>query len=65
MLTDYRGKPLEIGDAVTVTVDHYKGMVSAEVIGFTPKKIRVQYIDRWKKPVTLLKEPYTVVKLNA
>lgn len=63
---------MQIDDLVACTRDHYKDMVTARVIGFTAKKIRlVQTLRNGNLPVaatdiiSFLKDPYTVAKLNA
>lgn len=42
---DFRGVPLEVGDLVTSTDGGYKSIVVFEVIGFTPRKVRVIRTD--------------------
>jgi hypothetical protein len=67
-MKDFRGKPLAIGDRVITTSLHYKGLVVAEVVGFTPKMVRIKlvtssnYID--KAGQIMLREPYTLSVLN-
>lgn len=40
---DRFGNVLEIGDEVAFNPPYYKGLVTAEVIGFTPQQVRVRY----------------------
>jgi hypothetical protein len=40
---DYFGIPLEMNDLVAVEQPKYRNLVTAKVVGFTPKQVRLQY----------------------
>ena len=42
-MKDFFKQPLEIGDSVGVLLKGYRHLVNAEVIQFTPQKVRVEY----------------------
>jgi hypothetical protein len=43
---DYFGVPIDIGDWVAVEQPRYRNLVSAKVVGFTPKQVRLQYLHQ-------------------
>jgi len=42
-MRDLYGKELSIGQIVSVNRPHYRGLIKAEIVSFTPKKVRVEY----------------------
>ena len=64
-MVDCVGKELKIGDKVICSDMNYADLLLGEVIGFTPKKIRVKYhrsIDGFDFRKDQLKHPYQVFK---
>lgn len=64
-MVDCVGKELKIGDSVICSDMNYADLLIGEVIGFTPKKIRVKYhrsIDGFDFRKDQLKHPYQVFK---
>lgn len=47
MRKDFLGNTLEIGDEVVTTPKNYRGLVRAKVVAFTPKQVRVVYMNTW------------------
>ena len=45
-MKDCLGKELQLGDKIVTTDRNYADLIFGEVIGFTPKKVRVKYNDR-------------------
>lgn len=46
-MKDFLGKQLELGDTVVITAPRYRQFALATVIAFTPKLVRVEYINNW------------------
>ena len=46
-MKDFLGKELSIGDSVVVTPKNYRGLVKAQVISFTAKQVRLEYMNTW------------------
>ena len=46
-MKDFLGNTLEIGDEVVLTAPQYRHFTKATIIAFTPKKIRVEYMNTW------------------
>lgn len=44
-MTDITGKELNIGDKVVITRSGYEELQVGRVVGFTPKKVRVNPLD--------------------
>lgn len=67
-MKDFRGKPLVIGDKVVTTSLHYKGLVVAEVVGFTKNMVRIKLVTSSNSidgvGQIMLREPYTLSVLN-
>ena len=64
-MVDCVGKELKIGDKVICSDMNYADLLIGEVIGFTPKKIRVKYhrsINGFDFRKDQLKHPYQVFK---
>jgi hypothetical protein len=64
-MVDCVGKELKIGDKVICSDMNYADLLIGEIIGFTPKKIRVKYhrsIDGFDFRKDQLKHPYQVFK---
>jgi len=60
MMKDFLGKELQIGDSVVVVVPNYREFVLAQIVAFTPKKVRVVYEDRYGKQ-DLIQDPHQLV----
>ena len=59
---DFLGKELAIGDFVIFIRQGYRSFKLANVIGLTPKKVRVKWGDQaWAE---LLQEPKSLVKVE-
>ena len=67
-MKDFRGVELNIGDTVVTDSPHYKGMLLAKVVAFTPKMIRVELLTTnnyyYKVGSKLLREHSAVAKLG-
>ncbi len=53
-MKDFFGKECQIGDTVAFNEPHYKGLVSGQIVKFTPKGVRVKYFlhgnpNYWEK----------------
>lgn len=46
-MKDFLGRELELGDSVIIIAPSYRHLVLARVIGFTPKNVRVAYMNDW------------------
>jgi hypothetical protein len=46
-MKDFLGRELAIGDSVIVIAPNYRHFVLARVIQFTPKQIRVSFMNTW------------------
>lgn len=42
-MSDLFGYQIAVGDTVGFNPPHYKGLARGEVVGFTPKKVRVSW----------------------
>jgi hypothetical protein len=47
MMKDFFGQELSIGDSVAFYAPGYRHFCTGNVIAFTPKKVRVEYINTW------------------
>jgi hypothetical protein len=47
MMKDFLGRDLAIGDSVIVMAPNYRHFVLARVIAFTPKQVRVSFLNTW------------------
>ncbi|MND59074.1 hypothetical protein D3C80_502530 [compost metagenome] len=45
--TDFLGQVIDIGDEVVTTPKNYRGLVRARIKAFTPKQVRVVYVNDW------------------
>jgi hypothetical protein len=67
---DYFGANLSIGDWVAVEQPSYRNLVTAKVVGFTPKQVRLQYYYQklWRDylcpPRTMIRAPDHLQLLN-
>jgi hypothetical protein len=64
-MVDCVGNELKVGDKVICSDMNYADLLIGEVIGFTPKKIRIKYhrsIDGFDFRKDQLKHPYQVFK---
>lgn len=67
-MKDFLKQDLSVGDDVVMVAPHYRMLTKGKIIKFTPKKVRVQYINDWNhsKPGTVLEylsEPEFLVKI--
>ena len=46
-MKDFLGRDLELGDSVIVIAPGYRHFVLARVIAFTPKQVRVSFMNTW------------------
>jgi hypothetical protein len=46
-MKDFLGRELELGDSVIVVAPGYRHFVLARVIHFTPKQVRVSFMNTW------------------
>jgi hypothetical protein len=61
-MKDFLGKELRIGDSVIIVAPNYREFVLAQIVAFTPKKVRVVYEDNYGKQV-LIQDPHQLVKI--
>lgn len=65
---DYIGRELKPGDAVVMTTPSYSSICIGTVVEFTPKKVRVKFMNTWNysKPTefTILVESKTLYKAD-
>jgi len=67
---DFLGNDLALGDEVVLTAPNYRHFVKAKVIKFTPKKVRVEYLNTWNFPsgnglrLEYLSDPEFLVKIS-
>ena len=60
-MKDFFGQELAVGDEVAVEQPRYRNLIRAEIIAFTPQKIRVKY--RYQNyDHTFLTLPNTLIK---
>lgn len=45
--TDCLGQAIDIDDEVMTTPKNYRGLVRARIKAFTPKQVRVVYMNTW------------------
>lgn len=65
-MKDVEGVELQVDDVVRTTRQagrggQYSGLAKARVIGFTPKRVRVQFIE---DDVVTLKTPESIIKVG-
>lgn len=46
-MQDFLGNVLDLGDQVVLTAPQYRHYVKAVIIAFTPKKVRVEFMNTW------------------
>jgi hypothetical protein len=64
-MKDIFGTKINIGDTVAFTPPHYKDLVCGKVIGFTPKMVKIQWLDRsWNTQERNSFPSNVVVKIN-
>ena len=57
-LGDFLGQPLSVGDIVVFPAPQYRHLVKGIVIGFTPKKVRIEYSNTWNHSAPGYKSEY-------
>jgi len=50
-MKDIVGQELAVGNMIVFNPPRYKGLVTGEVIGFSPKMMRVKYTGPWVRTV--------------
>lgn len=68
-MKDFVGRPLELGDSVVVMAPGYRHLVMAKVIDFTPRSVRVAFMNTWNFGKTgmyteLMQSPDALVKVD-
>jgi hypothetical protein len=68
-MNDFLGRPLELGDSVIIIAPRYRSLVLARIIGFTPRNVRVCYMNTWNYGKDglyeeLLQSPGQLVKVD-
>lgn len=62
---DRINQPLCVGDWVAVSMSDYTNLVVAQVVGFSPKKIRIEYTSRYmQQPRRRTVMPNQAVKVD-
>ena len=46
-MNDFVGVPLSLGDSVIFIAPRYRHLVVGKIVAFTPKNVRVSYINTW------------------
>ena len=46
-MKDFLGRELELGDSVIIIAPNYRHFVLARIIAFTPKNVRVAFMNTW------------------
>lgn len=69
MKSDFIGRELEIGDSVIVIAPNYRHFVLARIIQFTPKQVRVSFMNTWNyggegRYTELLQSPQQLTKVD-
>ena len=68
-MEDFFGRELSIGDVVAVEAPRYRMLVKATVVAFTPKQVRVEYINNWNssegRVESYLTSPAHLIKRDA
>lgn len=62
-MKDFLGTEIKLGDFVVLTEPKYRNFVRAQVIAFTPQKVRVEY-EKWSRKFTYLSEPDFLVVIK-
>jgi hypothetical protein len=65
-MKDFLGKNIELGASVVIAAPGYRILVKGTVVGFTPKKVYIEYINNWNygasgRPVKVLQETRQIV----
>ena len=67
-MKDFLNRELEIGDSVITIAPGYRSFVLARVIKFTPKQVRVAFMNTWNYPdgyyTELLQHPTQLTKVD-
>lgn len=64
-MKDFLGNELSINDIVICPRPQYRDLMRGRVIGFTPKKVRIEYFVTWSKNVLdsyLIEPEFNVIK---
>lgn len=64
-MRDVAGNIMVVGDMVAVTVVRYANLVMAQVIGFTPKKIRIRIHNSSSDVETRFSDQVAVVRYDS
>lgn len=62
-MRDFFGRELAVGDRVAVTPKGYKNLMQGRVVGFTEKRVRVEYAWNNGREITetVLRDPWDLV----
>ena len=66
-MRDFFGYELAVGDRVAFILNGYRDLVVARIVAFTPKQVRVSYVNTWNygtpgRPDETLRHPKTLIK---
>lgn len=69
-MKDFINHELALGDSVIVIAPNYRHFVVAKIIHFTPKQVRVAYMNTWNHSspgyyTELLQYPSQLIKVDA
>lgn len=64
-MQDFLGKELAEGDWVVLNPHGYKNFVRGQIVAFTAKMVRVEYVFDWRPHIkeTILREPSNLVRI--
>lgn len=57
-MKDFFGYELNVGDEVAFPTPKYRGLTKGKIIAFTPKQVRVSYMNTWNYGVPGKEETY-------
>jgi hypothetical protein len=68
-MKDFLGSELEVGDSVITIAPRYRQLVLSRVIEFTPRSVRVAFMNTWNYPAPgyyteLLQQPNQLVRVD-
>lgn len=65
MMKDFLETDLEIGNYVIISLTEFSNLTVAQVVKFTPQKVRVKYKDMYGRIKEKLMDPDRMVKVNS
>ena len=63
-MNDFVGVPLSLGDSVIFIAPRYRHLVVGKIVAFTPKNVRVSYINTWNFGPPSVPEPLNVLVIE-